>query len=466
MKDEPVVQEYLKAGDCPAALPRFADFDSRTIELHTAIDNNGRRRGAPYLHPTDPTVQLDLLGSKGVIDWQEGKSAAHFLGEHCWSELPPLYGRYATRESAALLAEVKRLEGGAKAAVVTDCGMQAVALLFDAVVQPGDQIVMCRQVYNKTRVYAERVTAMRSGSLAVVDDGDVDGLREAFSAQTALVFAETFTNPLMRAQDIPAMRSAVDVLRRGATAGTPASRVKLAIDSTIATPWSLRQPLLGGHGVDVVVAAGTKALGGQDRDMWGYIATNDVRLGNAVMDLQAMRGGILDWRRSAVVAQGLTAAKVNFTRRCESAVRISEFLTTHPSVSEIYHPSLDEHPDAAAIARDYQLHGSLVSLRVVGATEDDTRHFCDVLAMTKIFRYALSFDGLCSKVNHHRSVSEYFTPPPVLKKLGFDRLIRLAIGIEDANDLIAALNWALCHHREVSKVAVAEFQAARAQSLR
>ena len=100
-----------------------------------------------------------------------------------------------------------------------------------------------------------------------------------------------------------------------------------------------------------------------------------------------------------------------------------------------------------------------------GANEDQTRHLADVLATTTIVRYALSFDGLATKVNHHKTVSEYFTPPNELKRNGFDRLIRLAVGLEDADDLIAALNWTLHHGASMTAEAVKEWQQLRVESL-
>ena len=123
------------------------------------------------------------------------------------------------------------------------------------------------------------------------------------------------------------------------------------------------------------------------------------------------------------------------------------------------------HPDAAAIASQYVRHGSMLSFRVAGASEDQTRHLADVLATTTIVRYALSFDGLATKVNHHKTVSEYFTPPNELKRNGFDRLIRLAVGLEDADDLIAALNWTLHHGAAMSVEQVKEWQQLRMESL-
>jgi cystathionine gamma-synthase len=135
-------------------------------------------------------------------------------------------------------------------------------------------------------------------------------------------------------------------------------------------------------------------------------------------------------------------------------------------VSEVFHPSLPSHPDAAAIRRGYARPGSLLSFRVAGADERRTRHFADVLATTLIVRYALSFDGLVTKVNHHQTVSEYFTAPGLLVRNGFDRLIRLAIGLEDADDLIAALNWALHHGDDIAPAELDDWQRARLASLK
>jgi cystathionine beta-lyase/cystathionine gamma-synthase len=152
-------------------------------------------------------------------------------------------------------------------------------------------------------------------------------------------------------------------------------------------------------------------------------------------------------------------------RRSATATRVAAFLATHPKVSEVFHPSLPSHPDAKAIARDYTRYGSLLSFRVAGADEERTRHFADVLATCVIVRYALSFDGLATKVNHHKTVSEYFTPIDRLKRNGFDRLIRLAVGLEDADDLCAALNWTLHHGGEITAAEIDAWQRDRMTEL-
>lgn len=437
----------------------------QTRDLHEAIDAHAKRTGIPFLHPDDPTVQLDLLGSKQVIAWQEGKAAFLFASEGCWSELPHLYARYGTTATAQLIAKLKALEH-ATSALVCDSGMQATALAFDVLMepfdhaqgQPGGHAVLMRQVYNKTRSYLEWLAARIGASVTIVDDGDAAALAEAIRPNTSFVFAETFTNPLVRAQDFDALRHVITSAR------SKAPSLRLVLDTTIASPWAFNVPPLQ-NGVDIVVASGTKSLGGNDRDMWGYLATNDTQFANSVMDLMAMRGGILDWRRAAAVTGSFDGASESHLHRSASASKVASFLNAHPKVAEVFHPSLERHPDRRAIDQHYARHGSMLSFRIKGADEDRTRHFADVLATTVIVRYALSFDGLATKVNHHRTVSEYFTAPDQLKRNGFDRLIRLAVGLEDADDLIAALNWTLHHGDSITADDIDRWQQLRTTSL-
>ncbi|MGH9334513.1 MAG: PLP-dependent transferase, partial [Vicinamibacteria bacterium] len=131
----------------------------------------------------------------------------------------------------------------------------------------------------------------------------------------------------------------------------------------------------------------------------------------------------------------------------------------------VYHPSLPDHPDAAVIARHYRLCGSLLSFRLRGADDQATRHFCDVLATTVVPRYALSFDGLVTKVNHHRSVSEYFTPEADVRRLGVERLVRIGVGLEAPLDIVACLNWALWNHERIPRENVAAWRAKRQEEL-
>ena len=421
---------YLDPAGCPAEPPPIGKMAAATRALHAALDAN-----APWLHPTERTIQRDLRGSPEVVAWQEAKLAFMMSGEGAWSELPHLYARYGTPGTAELIAALRGLEH-ASCALVTDCGMQAFALLVDALLGAGDHAVTLRQVYNKTRTFLELSAKRVGATVTVVDDGDLAGLAAAITPRTRFVFAETFTNPLTRAQDVPALAAA-------------AGHAKLIIDSTIATPWAFRRPLLDA-GAAVVIGSLTKALGGQDRALGGYLATRDADLGNQVMDLIAMRGGILDDARAQQVASHLAIAERDHARRCATAAEGAAFLASHPRIERAFHPSLPDHPDAAVIARDYLRTGSLLAFRVAGLDEHGHRHLADVLASTGVPRYALSFDGLATKINHHKTVSEYFTPADVVARSGIDRLIRLGVGLEDAADLIACLNWTLHHAGEIT----------------
>ncbi|MGE0403608.1 MAG: PLP-dependent transferase [Kofleriaceae bacterium] len=474
-------------------------MSAATRELHDALDARARAEGIAWLHPERRTIQRDLLGSPEVVAWQEAKAAFLIAGGGAWSELPHLYARYGTPGGAALIARLRELEG-AGAVMVTDSGMQALALIADVIIRAGTHGIVMRQIYNKTKTFFEWSAKRAGATLTFVDDGDLDAIRAAVTPQTTWLFAETFTNPLMRAQDVRALRSAI-----------PAS-AHLIIDGTIATPWAFREPLLA-QGATIVSGSLTKALGGQDVALGGYVATNDDEVGNAIMDLIAMRGGILDEERARFVAAQLapiadvegTATSAGSTsagstsagstsagstsagstsagsasagsipesiasrahaRRCATASRIAAFLASHPRVERVFHPSLADHPDAEVIAREYVRHGSIVSFRVRGADEKAHRHIADVLVSCGVLRYALSFDGLATKVNHHRTVSEYFTPADVVARAGIDRLIRLGVGIEDADDLVACLNWTLHHAERVTTAELDAWRASRAGDL-
>jgi cystathionine beta-lyase/cystathionine gamma-synthase len=450
---------YLDPQNCPSVRPPWLAFDPATRELHEQIDASARRQGMPYLHPEDPTLQLDMFGSRHMTDWQEKKAEWVFAGERCWSDLHQFYARYGVETSRPLMAALQKLEN-AEGVILTDCGMQALALTIDALAFPGGHAILMRGVYNKTRRYLEWLGNRLKFEVTIVEDGDEEGATSAIRPESFVLLAETYTNPLMRALNPESLGARV-VDARGK--GSP--RLRFVVDNTIASPWSVQRPLLDYEGVDIIAASGTKALGGQDRDLWGYVASNHIDFLNEVMDLQAMRGGALDWRRSRAILGGLDHARENFEKRCNSATDVAAFLESHPRVESVYHPSLESHPDRDNVVRYYCRPGSLLAFKLRQADEDTSRHFADVLATCGVLRYAGSFDGLTTKVNHHRTVSEYFTPDEELVKAGIERVIRLGIGVETTRDIIACLNWALCHYQDVTEEEILDWQAGREQSL-
>ncbi len=419
------IAAWLDPAGPPTERPPLAQMGEATRTLHEGVNAN-----APWLHPERRTIQRDLGGPQGGIDWQLGKARFVCEGKGTWSRLPHLYALYGTEGTTALIDRLCALEH-ASCGFVVDCGMQAVALVTETLMQRDTHVIAMRQVYNTTRAFLD-FTAKRIGAtLTLVDDGDLAALDAALRPDTRFIFAETYTNPLGRAQDISAL------VARARRVGA-----RLVVDSTIATPWGIRTPLLD-QGVDVVIGSMTKALGGQDAALGGYIATNESAVANQIMDLISMRGGILDDDRARRVLGNLDNAERMHARRCETAAKVAAFLAAHPKVERVFHPSLPDHPDAAVIRRDYVRTGSLLAFRVRDVDEAGHGRIADALASCGVLRYALSFDGLVTKINHHKAVSEYFTPDEVVARLGIQRLVRLGIGIEDADDLIACLNWTL-----------------------
>ena len=283
------IHAWLDPAGCPRERPVLAEMGAATRELHVALDAHARRTGVPWLHPEHRTIQRDLLGSPNVVAWQEAKAAFLLRGDGAWSELPHLYARYGTPGTGELIAALRGLEG-ARAAIVTDCGMQAVALVTDALLTAGGHAVVMRQVYNKTRTFIEH-------SARAARRRDHAGRRRR-SRRAAR--RDPARHPAGVRRDL---HESADP-RAGRPGARRADPRHLVIDSTIATPWAFAAPLLA-RGARVVVGSLTKALGGQDAALGGYIATDDAELANQLMDLVAMRGGILDDDRARRIADGL-----------------------------------------------------------------------------------------------------------------------------------------------------------------
>ena len=450
---------YLDPQSCPAEPPPLDRMAKSTRRLHSAIDQRIRTTGIPYLHPQGPSVPIDLFGGQAMVEWQEEKGAATLLSQKCWSTLSPIYGRYSTVPSRKLIEKIVRLESAA-GALVTDCGMQATALVQDVLVEPGSHVLMSRQVYNKTKAYLKWAAERLLAEAELVEEITPETLQEKVKENTGMVFAETYTNPTLSALDPSKVSRTIEDLRK-----VRAPNLRMVVDNTVATPWGVKRPLLEYPGIDVIVAAGTKAMSGEDRDMWGYLASRRIGFLNRAMDLQAMRGGVLSWRSAAGILSSLEQAEERFRRRCQTAGEIVSFLGKHSLVEQVYHPTADGYPDRKIIRQHYTLPASLLSFRIRGLSEEQTGHFADVLAMTVTFRYSLSFDGLVSKVNHHKTVSEYFTLAAEVEKQGIDRFVRLGVGLEDPRDLIASLNWALHRHLSIDRSEVVAWQQERRRQL-
>src|SRR6187402_3485812 len=160
------IAAWLDPSRAPTERPPLTAMGSATRELHESINAN-----APYLHPERRTIQRDLGDSSNGVAWQEAKAHFTMTGEGAWSELPHLYARYGTPGTTELIAALRGLEH-AKCGFVTDCGMQAVALVADVSISHGSHAIAMRQVYNKTRAFFEATAKRVGATVTLVDDGD------------------------------------------------------------------------------------------------------------------------------------------------------------------------------------------------------------------------------------------------------------------------------------------------------
>ncbi len=247
--------------------------------------------------------------------------------------------------------------------------------------------------------------------------------------RTKLVWVETPSNPLLNIVDI-----------RAAAEATHAAGARLVVDNTFASPY-LQQPLL--LGADAVVHSTTKYLGGHSDVVGGFIGTNDAALAEQLRFLQNSLGAVPGPFDAWLVLRGLKTLAVRMRQHCENARAIAEFLAVHPRVEHVYYPGLSSHPGHEIAARQMRDFGGMISFLVESAEEAAA-----LVARTKLFMLAESLGGVESlievpaRMTHASTADAPFAAPP--------NLVRLSVGIETADDLIADLETALVPSRRKS----------------
>jgi cystathionine gamma-synthase len=321
-----------------------------------------------------------------------------------------------------LLAE---LEGGHEAMLFAS-GMAAATALFDAV-EPGTHVVAPRQMYWTIRLWLERQTARGALHATFVDATEPDAWTQALAAPPAgassappIVWLETPSNPMLAVTDL------------GAVAAVAHDAGALVVaDNTTATPVHTR-PIE--HGVDVVFHSATKQLNGHADVLAGaLVSTPSLDVWPRIRDQRAYRGAVLGPFEAWLLLRGMRTLFVRVPRASDTAQLVAEHLRSHPAVTEVLYPGLADHPhhDVAARLMDGGF-GLLVSMRVRGGEAAARR----VMRRLELFADATSLGGTESLVEHRSRVEGEGSPVP-------SDLLRLAIGIEDADDLLADLTQAL-----------------------
>ncbi|MBM1171253.1 cystathionine gamma-synthase [Microvirga arabica] len=318
------------------------------------------------------------------------------------------------------------LEGGS-AAFAFSSGLAASATVLD-MLEHGSHIVASDDLYGGTRRLFERVRRKSAGlDITYVDLGDADAVKAALRPNTKLVWVETPTNPLLKLADLEATAAA-----------TRGHGTWLVADNTFASPW-VQRPLE--FGFDIVVHSTTKYLNGHS-DMVGgvVIVGQNQEIREKIAFLQNAVGSVSGPFDSFLALRGLKTLSLRMERHCTSALKIAQFLEAHPGVDGVIYPGLASHPQHELAKRQMRGFGGIITARIKGGLDGATRF----LERCQLFTLAESLGGVESLIEHPAIMTHASVPPEVRAELGIDDgLVRLSVGIEDADDLIEDLRSAL-----------------------
>jgi cystathionine gamma-synthase len=334
------------------------------------------------------------------------------------------YGRYGNPTARLLEERVASLEGTPDA-VSFSSGMAAVTSAILALTKSGDHVVLFSDCYRRTRQFVTGFLAQFGVQHTLVPPADLDALERALRADTKLVVSEAPTNPYL---------SVVDLQRLSAICRP--KRIRTLIDSTFATPVNLNP---GEHGIDLIVHSATKYLSGHNDVLAGVVAGN-AALVSLVRDVRHMMGAICDPHAAYLVLRGLKTLALRVRQQNESAQAIAEALQGHARVKHVWYPGLPSHPSHAVATRLMRGFGGVVSFELHGDL-DSTSKFVDALQIPRI---APSLGGVESLVEQPALMSFFELSSEQREAIGIkNTLVRYAVGIESADDLIADLRQAL-----------------------
>lgn len=332
------------------------------------------------------------------------------------------YTRSGNPTRTALQQVLASLEGGRHGQAFAS-GMAAIDCFLRTVLHAGDHLVVPADGYGGTFRMLDRHLVPWGVSYTSVPMEDLDAVRAAVRPSTRVVWCETPTNPLLGIADIAALAE----LAHGAGA-------LFAVDNTFASPY-LQSPLA--LGADVVMHSTTKYIGGHSDVIGGALVTSDDELGAAFADFTTTVGGMAGPFDAWLTLRGVKTLALRMDRHCDNAERVAEMLTGQKKVSRVYYPGLPGDPGHDVAAKQMRRFGGMVSFSVVGGLEEAVK----VCSRTRLFTLAESLGGVESLIDHpalmtHASVEGTDQAVP-------GDVIRLSVGLEDADDLIADLADAL-----------------------
>ena len=380
----------------------------------TAIHGGEPKRhgvGGPVGTPICRTSTFTFSSTAEMKLWAEGKSKAY------------IYTRYGNPTLSVAEEKIAALEGG-EAAVVTASGMAAISSALLGVLKCGDELISTAQVYGGS--YRLMRDVFPDMGIKVHHVGtDLAGLEEMASPRTRCLYVETPTNPTLRLVDL-----------HRAIAFAKKHKLVAIIDNTFATP-VLQNPLAMGY--DIVVHSATKALAGHS-DVIAGVAIGSKHSMERIRHMVIYLGGSMDPEAAYLLIRGIRTLGVRVERQCENAMVVARFLEKHPKVARVHYPGLPSHADHKLAKKQMRGFGTMLAFDLKGGLPA-ARRFCD---RVQLFLLAASLGGVESLVILPIYSSHYDMSAEELQRAGVSPgTVRVSVGLEDSQDLIADLQQAL-----------------------
>ncbi len=372
---------------------------------------------------TDPTTGAVVtpIYQTSVFGFSSTKELIEIMSEKAEGYIYTRYGNPTVRTVERKLAELE----GAEDVAVFSSGMAAIATTMLTLTSSGDHVVSTRDIYGGTLAFFTDVLPKFGVEVTLVEATDFDEMESAIRKNTKVIYAETPTNPTLKLVDVS------KVAKLGKEHG-----IEVVVDSTFASPYNLQPLRLGG---DIVVHSATKYLGGHNDVTAGAVCGSE----EFIQELKEMRkhlGGPLDPHAAWLLLRGLKTLGLRMERHNSNGMEIARYLESHPKVKRVYYPGLPGHPQHSIAKKQMKGFGGVVSFELNGDFKT-TMKFVDSLEMCLL---AASLGGAETLVTQPVTSSHYHVSKEDRKKAGITgELVRLALGIEDPDDIIADLDQAL-----------------------
>ncbi len=333
------------------------------------------------------------------------------------------YARVSNPTRTVLEKNIAALEGG-KEGLAFGSGMAAITSLF-FLLRSGDHVILSRNVYGGTYRLGKLILSNFNLDCEFVDTTDLDNIKDAIRPNTKMVFVETPTNPTMEITDLACVAKICK-----------AKEITSVVDNTFATPY-LQNPL--SLGIDIVVHSATKYLNGHSDMLGGLIVLNDPKLVERLRFIQKSLGGILSPFEAWMCLRGIKTLAVRMDRHNLNAMEVASFLNKHTKTKSVNYPGLVSHPQHRLARKQMRGFGGMISFDL-GSLEKAKRFLKNV----RLCALAESLGGVETLISHPATMTHASVPPEERQKIGVtDGLVRISVGIEDVEDIIADLKRAL-----------------------